>query len=131
MCLTVNSKHFTYSKKKMRPPLFAMSHMFPNPPKSTDPWAMIAIRPAITTKVWKVSVHTTARRPPCLNRMSSAVKRCYPEFMKFRDFRMFEILKFTNTFIKSNQFDVYCNGVFDTSKFEILITYDQPYFARL
>lgn len=91
--LNVNSKHFTYSKKKMRPPLFAMSQMFPNPPKSTDPCAMMAIRPAITTKVWNVSVHTTARRPPCSNRCSSA-----SELMKLRDFQRFEILKLTNTF---------------------------------
>lgn len=93
MYLNVNSKHFTYSKKKMRPPLFAMSQMFPNPPKSTDPCAMMAIRPAITTKVWNVSVHTTARRPPCANRCSSA-----SELMKLRDFQRFEILKLTNTF---------------------------------
>lgn len=93
MYLNVNSKNFTYSKKKMRPPLFAMSQMFPNPPKSTDPCAMMAIRPAITTKVWNVSVHTTARRPPCSNRCSSA-----SELMKLRDFQRFEILKLTNTF---------------------------------
>lgn len=110
VCLNINSKHFTYSKKKMRPPLFAMSQMFPNPPKSTDPWAMIAIRPAITTKVWNVSVHTTARRPPCSNIFSFA-----SELMKLRDFQRFE--RVTNTFKSIWRI---ATGIFDTSKFEIL-----------
>ena len=54
----------TYLKKSIRPPFSEISQTFANPPRWELPIAIIPIKPPITTNVWNVSVHNTARNPP-------------------------------------------------------------------
>lgn len=60
-----HTEECTHSMKCILPPSLEISQTLLIPPTSLPPTTMIAIRPAITMKVWNVSVHTTARRPPC------------------------------------------------------------------
>lgn len=60
-CLIVMS----YSKNWILCPSCEIRHTSSIPPSLLQPITMIPIRPPTTTNVWNVSVHNTARSPPC------------------------------------------------------------------
>lgn len=64
-CLKVMS----YSKNWILCPSCEIRHTSPIPPSLLQPITMIPMRPPTTTNVWNVSVHNTARSPPCKHKV--------------------------------------------------------------